>query len=121
MMTRQPEQTKRYGPLSAQQCDFTHDEEEHVLGAEIGASMGGGQKFGEQTRIKDEETELSIEEDPHGFTKKREPHISTLLKAAEHEGYVRLMKVRDAEDLLTGYANGRIRLKENQIKAGGLS
>ena len=107
--------------MTDKECDFTHDEEEHVLGGEIGASMGGGAKFGEQTRIKQEEEELSIEDDPHGFTKMREPHISTLLKAAEHTGYVRLAKVRDAEDLLTSYANGQIRLNSNQIKAGGLS
>ena len=37
LLTRQPDQTERYGPLTDKECDFTHDEEEHVLGPYQGA------------------------------------------------------------------------------------
>ena len=37
-------------------------------------------------------------------------HVSMVLKSAEHTGFVKLSKIRDAEDLLHAYKTGKIKL-----------
>ena len=37
-------------------------------------------------------------------------HVSHILKDASHTGFVKLTKIRDADDLLRGYQEGKIRI-----------
>jgi len=47
-------------------------------------------------------------------------HVSSVIKDSNHTGFIKLNKIRDADDLLRGYSEGRIRLNGPQKGSAGI-